>query len=323
MSSATRPILYLSFAAALGVTAGGQALAQSYPSKPVEIIVPFNAGGGTDVSQRTFNKYAEPLAGQSLVVINRPGAGGTTGWAELVRAEPDGYTLSTVTVPQNLVPALVKPKQTGYTLDQFKYLCVYAIVPDVLLVREDSPWQTMAELAAYAKANPKKIKAANTGTLGADFMTTLFIEQAADIEFTQVPYTGGSKALQAILAGTVDVMVASARYAVSQKGALRTLGIATAERFPLVADVPTFREQGYDVISRRYRVLAAPAGVSQAVVDFWDDVCARVNQDPAFVAEMDKVGQPAGHLSAADSATDIAQVTQAMQMLVDRYKLAE
>lgn len=316
-----RAVLGTALAAALAGASWSAGAA--YPERAVQFIVPFNAGGGTDVSQRTFNKYAEPLVGQSLVVVNKPGAGGTTGWAELVRAKSDGYTLATVTVPQQIVPALAKPKQTGYKLDEFTNICVYAIVPDVLLVREDSDWKTFADLVAYAKAHPKKLKASNTGALGADSMTTLYIEQTAGIEFTQVPFTGGSKALQAILAGTTDVMVASARYAVSQRGKLRTLAIATQERFPLVADIPTFVEQGFDVVSRRYRAIAGPPNLPAEVVKYWDGICAKVSADPAFVAEMDKVGQPAGHLDTAATNADIDRITKIMQGLIDHYKLGE
>jgi tripartite-type tricarboxylate transporter receptor subunit TctC len=109
----------------------GPAAAQDYPSSAIDFIVPFNPGGGADASQRTFNKFAEPIVGQPLVIVNKPGAGGTMGWAELVRAEPDGYTLAIVTPPFNVIPPLARPQQTGYTLDQFTYICVYAVVPDV------------------------------------------------------------------------------------------------------------------------------------------------------------------------------------------------
>src|SRR5690606_3515035 len=120
-----------------------------------------------------FNVLAEPLVGKPLVVVNKPGAGGATGWAELVRAKPDGYTLTITTPPFNTLPALVKPKQTGYTLDQFTNICIYAIVPDVLVVKEGSRFEDLKSLVDFAKKNPKKVKAANTGTLGADYMTTL------------------------------------------------------------------------------------------------------------------------------------------------------
>jgi hypothetical protein len=180
-----------------------------YPSRPVEFIVPFDPGGGADASQRVFDKYAEPLVGQRLVIVNKPGAGGATGWAELVRAKPDGYTLAILTPPFNIIPALVRPKQTGYKLDQFTNICVYAIVPDLLYAREGGQFKTLKDVVEYAKQNPDKIKAANTGTLGADFMTTLLIEHATGTAFTQIPFTGGAQALQATLAGTTDVMVGS------------------------------------------------------------------------------------------------------------------
>lgn len=320
----TRIIRSLALVAAVACLATPAAAAPSgYPSRSVEFIVPFNPGGGADASQRTFNKYAEPIAGKPLVIVNKPGAGGATGWAELVRARPDGHTLAVVTPPFNIIPALVKPKQTGYTLDQFTNICIYAIVPDVLLVREDSQWKTLKDLVQHVKANPKKVKAANTGTLGADFMTTLLIEQATGMEFTQIPFTGGAQALQATLAGTTDVMVASTLFAVAQKGKLRTLAIATEQRDPMVPDVPTFKEQGYDVVSERYRAVAGPPGLSSDVVEYWGKVCKQVVDNPQFQEEMGKLGQPPAYRGPAEAKKAIEQMTRDMKALVDRYKLAE
>lgn len=297
--------------------------AQKYPSHSIDIIVPFNPGGGADASQRTFNKFAEPLAGQPLVVVNKPGAGGTKGWAELVRAKPDGYTLAIVTPPFNVIPALARPKQTGYTLDQFTNICTYAVVPDVLLVREDSAYKTLADLVKYAKAHPKKIKAANTGTLGADFMTTLLIEKETGTEFTQVPFTGGSKALQATLAGTTDAMIASSLFAVAQKGKLRTLAIASEQRDKSVPDVPTFKELGYDVVSERYRALAGPPKLPKHVVDYWAGICEKVTKDPQFQADMKKIGQPPEFRGPAKTNAAIDNMRKHMQALVDKYHLAK
>lgn len=317
---ATRWALAAAGAIALGL---GPAAAQDYPSETVEFIVPFNPGGGADSSQRTFNKFAEPIVGQSLVIVNRPGAGGTVGWAEMVRAEPDGYTLAIVTPPFNVIPPLARPDQTGYTLDQFTYICTYAVVPDVLLAREDSEFHTLADLVEYAKANPGQIKAANTGTLGADFMTTLLIENATGTDFTQIPFTGGAEALQGILAGTTDVMVASSLYAVAQKGTLRTLAIAAPERDPNIPDVPTFTELGYDVVSERYRVLGGPPGLSEEIVSYWADVCQQVTSNEDFQTEMNKIGQPPAYRGPAETKAAIDAMQNDMQALVDKYDLAE
>ncbi len=301
----------------------GPAAAQDYPSHAVDFVVPFNPGGGADSSQRTFNKYAEPIAGQPLVIVNKPGAGGTKGWAEMVRAEPDGYTMAIVTPPFNVIPALARPKQTGYTLDQFTYVCIYAVVPDVLLVREDSDFKTLADLVDYAKANSGKIKAANTGTLGADFMTTLLIENATGTQFTQIPFTGGSEALQGTLAGTTDAMVASSLFAVAQQGTLRTLAIAAPERDPNIPDVPTFKELGYDVVSERYRVLGGPPGLSDEIVSYWADVCQQVTGNEDFRAEMNELGQPPAYRGPDEAKASIAAMQERMQALVDKYDLAE
>jgi tripartite-type tricarboxylate transporter receptor subunit TctC len=311
--------------AAAGVLALGlgPAAAQDYPERAIDFIVPFNPGGGADASQRAFNKFAEPIVGQPLVIVNKPGAGGTAGWAELVRAQPDGYTLAIVTPPFNVIPALARPAQTGYTLDQFTYICVYAVVPDVLLVREDSDFETLADLVDYAKANPEKIKAANTGTLGADFMTTLLIENATGTKFTQIPFTGGAEALQGTLAGTTDAMVASSLFAVAQQGSLRTLAIASPERDPNIPDVPTFRELGYDVVSERYRVLGGPPGLPEEIVGYWADVCEQVTSNEDFRSEMNELGQPPAYRGPAEAKASIDAMQGDMQALVDAYDLAE
>jgi tripartite-type tricarboxylate transporter receptor subunit TctC len=313
----------IALAAAASVALTATVAAQKYPSRSVDIIVPFNPGGGADASQRAFNKYAEPLAGQPLVIVNKPGAGGTKGWAELVRAKPDGYTLAIVTPPFNVIPALANPKQTGYTLDQFTNICIYAVVPDVLLVREESDFKTLGDLVKHAKANPKKIKAANTGTLGADFMTTLLIEKETGAEFTQVPFTGGSKALQATLAGTTDAMVASSLFAVAQAGKLRTLAIATEKREESLPQVPTFKELGFNVVSERYRALAGPPGLPKDVVNYWAGICEKVTKDAAFREEMNKIGQPPAFRGSAEMGKAVSGMQKEMQALIDKYGLAK
>lgn len=297
--------------------------ADSYPDRSIEVIVPFNPGGGADSSQRTFNKFAEPIVGKSLVVVNKAGAGGTRGWAEFVRKDADGYSMAIVTPPFNVIPALARPKQTGYTLDQFTNICIYAVVPDVLLVREDSEFKTVADLVKFAKANPKKIKVANTGKLGADLMTTLLIQDATGAEFTPIPFTGGSKSFKGILDGTTDAMVSSARFAVKGKGKLRTLAVTSEKRVPELPDVPTFKELGYDVISERYRAFAGPKDLPKKVVEYWSDVCEKVTKDSGFQAAMNKLGQPPVFRGPDDAQASIDGIAKRMKTLVDKYDLAQ
>ena len=297
--------------------------ADNYPNKPIQTIVPFSPGSGADVAQRIFNKYAEPIVGKQLIVVNKPGAGGATGWAELVRAKPDGYSLAIITPPFNLIPPLVRPQQTGYTLDQFTNICIYAVVPDILYVKEGGPFNTLKDLVDYGKKNPKKLKAANAGALGADFMFMLLVEHATGIEFTQVPFKGGAESLQATLAGTTEVMVASMAFVASQKGKLRPLAIASAERNPTFPDIPTLKEQGYDVVSERFRALAGPPGLPKNIVDYWGKVASQVVANKDFQEEMDKTGQPAAFRGPKEANQSINRMTSEMKMLVEKYDLAK
>lgn len=315
--------LMLAALAVVALTLPGPAAAQDYPAKQVEVIIPFDAGGGADSAQRLFNKYAEPIIGQPIVAVNRPGAGGATGWAELVRAPADGYTLAIITPPFSIIPAIVKPKQTGYTLDQFTNICIYAVVPDVLFVREESPYKTLEDLVTFAKENPEKLKVANTGALGADFMTTLLIENATDTKFTQIPFSGGAPALQATLAGTADAQVASTNYIQSQAGALRPLAIAKSERDPQFPDLPTFTELGYPVVSERFRALAGPPDLPKEVVDYWSDVCEKVTADPAFEEEFAKLGAPVEYRGPEEATASIEEMTAGIQAVVEKNNLAE
>lgn len=318
-----RLVRYLAIGAAALTTLALPALAQTYPTKPVEVLVPFNAGGGADASQRVFNKYAESLIGKPMPIINKGGAGGVTGWAEAVHAKPDGYMLTITTPPFNVIPPLVKPKQTGYTMDQFTNLCVYAVVPDVLLVRNDSKLKTLKEFVDHATANPKKVAMGNTGTLGADFMTTLLIEQATGIETSQVPFTSGALAMQAVLGGQVDAMVGSTLYAVAQKDNLRTLAIASSGRDKMIPDIPTFKELGFNVVSERLRVLSGPANLPADVVSYWGDICKKVTDNPEFRAEMEKLGQPPAYFGPQDAERMVKEMTATMKSIVDKYKLGE
>lgn len=293
----------------------------NFPSGAIQIIVPFNPGGGADASQRVFNKYAEPIVGQPLTIVNKAGAGGVTGWFELVRSKPDGQTLAIVTPPFNVLPVLVQPRQTPYKLDQFTNICIYAIVPDVLYAREEGPFKTLKDLVDFAKANPNKVKAANTGTAGADHLTTLLIENATGTQFTQVPFTGGAESLQATLAGTTDIMVGSTLYAESQQGKLRPLAIATEQRDPKYPDVPTFKELGYNVVAERYRALAGPAGLPQPLVDYWAAVCKQVVDNPEFQDEIGKQGQPAAYRGPAEANRLINQMATDLQAVVEKYNL--
>ena len=303
-------------------SAGDGGLA-GYPSGPIEVIVPFSPGGGADNSQRVFNQYAAELVGEEMVIVNLPGAGGATGWADMVRREPDGQTLAIVTPPFNLIPALTQPDETGYALDDFTYLCVYAIVPDVLYVKADSEFETIEDLIAFSDKNPGDLLVANAGSAGADVLTTLLVENATGIDFTIVPFEGGAESLQATLAGTTQAMIGSSAFVNAQEGELRPLGIASTERDPNFPDLPTFSEQGYDVVAERFRALGGPTGMSQDLVEYWGDICESVVADPEFVAAMDEQGQPAAYLGPEEATAAVQRMAESIEPIVDDLRSME
>ncbi len=300
--------------------AGGLA---GYPSGPIEVIVPFSPGGGADNSQRVFNQFASEVVGEEMVIVNLPGAGGATGWADMIQRDPDGQTLAIVTPPFNIIPALTQPDETGYELDDFTYLCVYAIVPDVLYVSADSEFETIEDLIAYSDENPGDLLVANAGSAGADVLTTLLVENATGIDFTIVPFEGGAESLQATLAGTTHAMIGSSAFINAQEGELRPLGIASEERDPNFPDLPTFTEQGYDVVAERFRALGGPPGMSQDLIDYWGDVCKEVVADPQFVAAMDEQGQPAGYLGPEDATAAVQRMAESIEPVVDELRTME
>ena len=313
----------IAVAFAATIVSAPQSKAQDYPARPVEFIVGAGAGGGGDTAQRLFNKFAEPLVGQRLLVTNKPGAGGVIGWAEVVRAAPDGYLLGYTSPPSNIIPALAKPKETGYTLDQFTNICTYSVIPGALLVPENSPHKTLADFISFAKQNPKKIKIATQGTLSADSMAGLLIASVADIETTALPFDSGSKSAQATISGVADAMIGSALYAVSQKGALRPLGIASSERHSMVPDVPTFKEQGINVVAERFRGIVGPKDLPAEIVAYWADVCEKVTSDPEFQAAMLNIGQPSAFKGPDDMTAMIDTSTAEIKQLIEKHNLAQ
>lgn len=291
-----------------------------YPSGPVEVMVPFDAGSGATTVQRVFNEFAEKVTGVSMPIVNRPGAGGTVGWAELARTDPDGYFLAITTPPLPIIPLIVSPEETGYTLDDFAWICVYGRVPTVIYGAADGPYQTLTEAVEDAAANPGEVTVAVTGPAGDDALTMYRLAGEGDVELTPVIFEGGGESIQALLAGTVDLFIGSATFIEQQADTMIPLAIGTPERHESFPDVPTFVEQGYDVEAFRYRAFKGPAGLDPAIVDYWgNEVCAEVTSDPEFQAAMDEIGQPAYYVGPDDLEAEVRNMYDIYSEIVEEY----
>ena len=237
-------------------------------------------GGGATSSQRLFNKYAEPIVGQRAADRNKPGAGGVIGWAETGARRARRLHARRSSRRRERDPgALARPKQTGYTLDQFKMSASTRSSPTCCWSARTAEFKTFKDLDRVRQGEPKKIKVANTGTLGADFMTTLLIENAAGMRDHPDPVHSGAQALQA-RSPARPTRWSQRLFAVAQQGTMRTLGIASPERDPNIPDIPTFKEHGFDVVSERYRVLGGPPGCRTRSSATGPTICEQVTSNP-------------------------------------------
>jgi tripartite-type tricarboxylate transporter receptor subunit TctC len=235
--------------AAFLLAAAGAASAQSFPSRSVHIFVPYPAGGGVDVLTRTLGDVVSKQWGQSVVVENRPGAGGIIASQAVATSPPDGYTLIMVASGHATNPFLY-PKIPYDTFKDFTPISLLASSPNILLVRADSPFKTVADVIATAKAKPASLSFAHAGTGTSTHLAGELLKSLARIDLNAIPYKGGAPAINDLLGGQIPLSFNNGPESVGQlqAGTLRALAVTTADRAPFLPDVPSMSESvpGYD-----------------------------------------------------------------------------
>ena len=256
----------------------GAAFAQSFPDKPVRIFVPYPAGGGVDVLTRTLGEVVSKQWGQSVVVENRPGAGGVIASQALVSSPPDGYTLIMV-ASGHATNALLYAKIPYDTFKDFTPISLLASSPNLLLVRADSPFKTLADVIAAAKAKPGSLSFAHAGTGTSTHLAGELLKSLAKIDLNAIPYKGGAPAINDLLGGQIPLSFNNAPESLGQlqAGTLRALAVTTASRAPFLPDVPSMSEAvpGYD--TEVWWGLLGPGGMPA-------DLVAKLSSD--FVAAL-------------------------------------
>ncbi|MBD3896798.1 tripartite tricarboxylate transporter substrate binding protein [Halomonas sp. ML-15] len=269
-------------------------LAADYPSKPIQMIVAFGAGGSTDTMARIFAKYVEEELGQRVVVVNRPGAGGELGWVHLANAAPDGYTIGLINSPVVEVYPFTREESVGYSLDDLRPLANVITDPGMLVVAADSPYQNLDDFVAAVQSDPESIIVSHEGIGGDDHLAALNFAAAADIDLNFVAYNGNAEATASLLGGHITAFAGNMSEAVTQiqEGKARGLAIWSEERGEPLPDVPTGREQGYDVQAAASRGFAMPADVPQEIYDLLLEASRNVIDNPEFRAEMERLNMP-------------------------------
>jgi tripartite-type tricarboxylate transporter receptor subunit TctC len=260
-------------ALALMLAAVPAAWAQDYPSRAVKIIVPFPAGGTADVMPRIFSDWLSKKWGQPVVVENRTGAAGNIGAEAVAKAEPDGYTLLSAPPPPLVINHNLYPK-LGFDPTEFVPIVIMGRVPNALVVNPKVPANSIAELIAYAKANPGKLTSATQGNGTTSHLTSEMFQMMADVRFQTVPYRGSAPALTDLTAGSVDLMFDNlgVSLALVKGGQLKLLGVATPKRMASLPDVPTIAETLPGFESAAWFAIVAPPKTPPAVV-------AKINAD--------------------------------------------
>ncbi|MCK5686866.1 tripartite tricarboxylate transporter substrate binding protein [bacterium] len=255
----------------------------NFPAKPITIIVPSSAGGGTDTMARLFAEVGKDLIGQNFVIVNKSGAGGQIGFEAIANANPDGYTIGCAFTPH--IGAHMAAGRAKYTLDSFSPLANYVTDPGVLVTNINSKFMTVDDVVAAEKANPGSLTGATTGPGGDDFFALVSLDIAAGINIKEVPSKGSSEEKVNILGSHVDLafMNYSQIEANYKAGDVRILAVMTPERLPYEKDIPTLTELGYDVFSDSSRGFIAPAGLPDSVYQKLEKVFADVVKDPKFI----------------------------------------
>ncbi|MDR3177120.1 MAG: tripartite tricarboxylate transporter substrate binding protein [Desulfovibrio sp.] len=275
---------------------GGVALAAPpYPSSPISLIVVYTPGGATDFQARIVSMPAgeEKYFGQPIVIVNKPGAGGMTGWNWCVeKGSKDGYTLVSYNMPHLVAQSIVS--KPSFTVDSFEPIANWGADPAVLIVPKNSPLKTVKDFVEYAKANPGKVTVNGAGLYVGHHIATLQLEKAAGIKLTYIPEKGGTDAFQAVYSNKVMSGFNNLADAFRNTDNLNILAIADTKRHAFLPDVPTFQELGYDIddASVNYRGYCFVKGVPKEAIDKAAAVAPAMFNDPMVVSKMKESGSP-------------------------------
>jgi tripartite-type tricarboxylate transporter receptor subunit TctC len=278
--------------------------AQDYPNRPISIIVPAAPGGTNDINARQVAQALTRILGQSVTVINRPGAGGAIGTAYVANSKPDGYTLIMPLATASAIPVadLLFGRKPSFSMEQLTSIALISADPNLLGTRVDAPWKGLKDLVADAQKNPGRIAYGTSGNYGpSHFMTEMFTH-AAGIKLHHVAYGGGGPAVIALLGGEVSLAPVTPAQAMPhvQAGKIRVLASGGTKRIASLPDVPTFRELGYDMQYHLWVGMFAPAGTPAPVLMTLRDAVRQAAQSQEFVQSLAKVKVELAYMDAPE-----------------------
>jgi tripartite-type tricarboxylate transporter receptor subunit TctC len=253
--------------------------AQTYPNKPVELVVAFQPGGGVDTMARLFADAAKPYFSQPFIVVNKAGASGSIGLSYVANGEPDGYKVGMVFAELLTLPLMGIGK---VSYEDFQPIAKFTTDPSTLTVRADAPWNSVEEFLAYAKSNPGKATISNAGNGSISHISAAALGHRTGVQFNHVPYQGSAPAVQGLMSGQVDATVVNLAVLSPfvKAGKLKTLALMSDKRLSLFEQVPTLKERGIDLSVDVWRGMAVAKGTRKEVVEALRVVANNVIKDP-------------------------------------------
>jgi tripartite-type tricarboxylate transporter receptor subunit TctC len=290
---------------ALAIASVGTAWPQeTYPSKPITMVVPFPPGGVADIVARPAADAMSRTLKQPVVIENKAGAGGGIGMGYVAKAKPDGYTLLLALSSISILPEAdkVTGRQPLYALDQFVPIARFTADPTVLAVRSDSPWKTLSDFIADAKRRPGAITYGSSGNYGTMHMPMEMFSSAAGIKLLHVPYTGGGPAVVALLGGNVDALSTGPSTVIQhvKAGKVRVLASWGDKRLASLPEVPTLTESGVPTTFFQWSALFAPSGTPESILAKLREAARTAASDPTFVSALAAVETPVQYLDAPE-----------------------
>ena len=307
---------------AIGPVAGTAAAAEAYPSRPIQVIVPFPPGGVADLVGRPFATALEKQLKQPVVIVNKTGAGGAVGMQAQAVAKPDGYTLMVALSSISVMPEVdaLFGRPPVYKLSDFAPIALLSSDPTVLVVSSKAPWKNVADFVADAKKRPGEIKYASSGVYGTMHVAMEMFAHSAGIKLRHIPTGGGGPALNALLGGHVEAISGGPNVSIPQvkAGAVKILAGWGDRRLPALPDVPTLKELGYkDVEFYIWSGFFAPAATPEPVIRVLREATAKAVKMPEFISAMEKMETPIAYLDAPEFKkfwdTDAARLVKAVR----------
>ncbi|HUS11517.1 MAG TPA: tripartite tricarboxylate transporter substrate binding protein [Pyrinomonadaceae bacterium] len=292
--------------------------AGNYPTKPINLIVGYAPGGGSDLVVRLLAPYLEKELGNNarIVVSNKPGAGGAISFSELARSAPDGYTIGLINTPNVLTIPI--ERKTTFTWRSFDLLGNIVDDPDNFSVHSDSPIKSLADLAKAAKASPGALSVGTTGAGSDDHLAMLMFQKIANVQMIHAPFKGASEVRTAVQGKQIDVAavnIGEAQQFAKAGTPLRHLGVMSPKRNELAPDVPTFKEQGYDINMMSLRGLAAPKGLPPEIRTRLVAATEKAIANPEFQKKALQAYAPVRYLAPTKYEAELKETDEQFQKL--------